>query len=472
MMKKQLLLLVSLFSFSPLSQAVSINEHGLGEVLLFPFYTAASGNDTLINLRNETNQVKAVKLFILEGMNGEEVLEMALYLSPFDHWSVVITADNEGATIRTQDTSCTLPSIPPAGRALTDVFFNADSVNDLSRTREGYVKVIEMGVVTDGANNLAAAATHLNGTPADCTALAAAWADNGVWQTDPTTDMAPISGGLSGYGVLLNVNQGTSASYNATALSGFATGAILHAMPGLPQPTLNDADPIAKFIDNDTFYSINTATGLDAVSALFMADTLSNDFVLEPTINAGTDFVLTFPTKHDYVNGQIDGVGEPVALAPFSQPWDASASQACEQIEFTYYNREILQESPFTNLFGEEALPRPRSFFAFCTETAIFSFNNADVLGAQESGGNIAFNWNLILGIENGWMNLDFSENLDPEVVTGPRELVATGHTLSGLPVIGFAIQKYVNSTLIVDGQTVLSNYAGAVPHHISRRIF
>ena len=67
------------------AHAVNVNNDGLGEVLLFPYYTAAAGNDTYINIVNTTADVKAVKVRFVEGMNSVEVLDFNLYLSPYDH---------------------------------------------------------------------------------------------------------------------------------------------------------------------------------------------------------------------------------------------------------------------------------------------------------------------------------------------------------------------------------------------------
>jgi hypothetical protein len=97
------------------ANAVFVNADGLGQVLLYPFYTTEGGQDTYINLVNTTNRVKAVKVRILEAMNSQEVLDFNLYLSPNDHWSAVILASGAGAAIRTADTSCTVPRhwLPP-----------------------------------------------------------------------------------------------------------------------------------------------------------------------------------------------------------------------------------------------------------------------------------------------------------------------------------------------------------------------
>ena len=161
------------------AQAVHVNPDGLGQVLLYPYYTTEGGQDTYVNLVNTTNEVKAVKVRFRESLNSAEVLDFNLYLSPFDHWSAVITSgtDSDAATITSADTSCTVPAAltaaAPGETGQTISFRNfeytADSEDGLDRTTEGYVEVIEMGVVTD--TDLAEAATHVSGVPDDCGAL-------------------------------------------------------------------------------------------------------------------------------------------------------------------------------------------------------------------------------------------------------------------------------------------------------------
>jgi len=481
------------------AQAVSVNNEGLGEVLLFPYYSAASGNDTLINIVNTTDYVKAVKVRFVEGMNSKEVLDFNLYLSPQDHWSGVVTSTSDGAKIVTGDTSCTVPAIPAGGQPFTNALYLKDSVNDLARTREGYVEVIEMGVVYDWdesdttpepGDQLASDATHINGVPRDCSALTAAWSANGVWLDDPTFSMSSNMGGLYGYGVLINVNEGTDGSYDAIALQAFEdpiSKKPLHAAPGDSSPALGDAIAEATVIDNVsgvvTVVETFTATGLDAVSAVLMHDTISNDYVLEPTILAGTDWVITMPTKHDYVNrGRfLTGTKDLVpAWQPFTDAWDETVSKSCEQIGITYYDREEAGQTPS----GVDFSPRPpEGKFSLCAEANVLTFNNSDVLGAKASGGNLSTNLDVIF--DNGWMRIDLDasgsgledlrdtvdEDGDDVLNQATRVIEGFGAGFEGLPVIGFAIQKYVNGTLTVGGTSVLSNYAGIVTHKTTRDI-
>ena len=101
--------------------AMYINELGTGETLLYPFYTAENGNNTMIHVVNSTLDYKAVKVRLLEAQNSQEVLDFNLYLSPEDHFSFVIAEAPESATdfgpvggakLVTKDNSCTSPAIP------------------------------------------------------------------------------------------------------------------------------------------------------------------------------------------------------------------------------------------------------------------------------------------------------------------------------------------------------------------------
>jgi hypothetical protein len=114
-----------------------------------------------------------------------------------------------GAKLWTNDTSCTVPAIPATGVAFRNFEYQGDApaFRGVDRTREGYVEIIEMGVV-HGA--LGSAAIHdANGVPANCGLLRQAWQSGGTWAVSPTNSVTAPSGGLYGYGVLINVGEGT-----------------------------------------------------------------------------------------------------------------------------------------------------------------------------------------------------------------------------------------------------------------------
>lgn len=457
------------------AQAVHLNPEGLGQVLLYPFYSAEGTNDTYINLVNTTNDYKAVKVRILESMNSKEVLDFNVYLSPWDHWSAVITADanGDGATLTSNDNSCTVPLAVSQGQAIpfrtfefdgSRVGSTADSVSGVERTREGYVEVIEMGTVTGSV--LQAAIKHdQDGVPGNCNLMDTNWSrPSGVWLGDSTEGLGTLSGGLYGYGVLIDVPAGAAGAYDAVAIDNWAVpGAISHTAPGSTSPSIGS--------DADTFYDVFTEGGVvsgealdgwDAVSAVLMTASISNDYVLEPTVLAGTDWVVTFPTKREYVNG----VGSPDA--PFTSAWNPETSAACETFEIRYWDRE--EREPITPIDPTDFSPLPPvgaiQTFSFCHEANVLTFNNSDVLDASERTG---VNLDLEPGFDNGWAQLDFS--------------AANGHVLStfddefiGLPTIGFAVQRYVNGDLDqasiqpldAGGSatgTVRANYGGTIQH-------
>ena len=436
------------------ANAVFVNQEGSGQALIYPYFTVEGGNDTYINVVNTTDQYKAVKVRFLEGMNSKEVLDFNLYMSPRDHWSVVVYDDGEGASIRTGDTTCTVPNSLGEGAEIEfrATEFSGDSVNGRSRTREGYVEIIEMGVLTDPADQ--AAVKHAAGVPDDCSVVSANWNTGGKWAANEGQDVDVPEGGIYGYGVLINVNEGTNATYDAIALGDFADpfGGDLHREPGSTLPSLGNASPFAQVLDTGSVSVVSDtfANGFDAVSAVLMHSQIQNDYVLEPSIQAGTDWVITFPTKFPYVNN-----GTSTADAPFTDVWDSDESLACESIAIEFWDREEAENSPDPLDFS----PAPsRDPFALCHEANVLTFNGSGVLSASE---RVGANLDLPGSFDNGWMEIDF---------TGAGRTVTsdTGIVFEGLPTVGFAVQKYVNGTL---SGGVLSNYAGVVTHKNLRLI-
>ena len=137
------------------AQAVNLNPDGLGQVLIYPYYTTradAGGNayTSLLSVVNTTSSAKAVKVRFLEGKNSQEVLDFNLFLSQarrLDRCDPA-RARTGGALVGTLDKSCTLPPIPTGGQNFVN--FQYSGSNDdgggasLDRTKEGYVEIIEM----------------------------------------------------------------------------------------------------------------------------------------------------------------------------------------------------------------------------------------------------------------------------------------------------------------------------------------
>ncbi|MDZ7808864.1 MAG: hypothetical protein U5L11_00380 [Arhodomonas sp.] len=95
-----------------------------------------------------------------------------------------------------------MPAISSNGQAFRRSQYQSDLVETgLDRTREGYVELIEMGVVEDG--DLKDALSHNSGS-FNCSVIQDAWQTGGTWQQDSNTDMSAPTGGLYGTGVLIN----------------------------------------------------------------------------------------------------------------------------------------------------------------------------------------------------------------------------------------------------------------------------
>ena len=105
------------------AQAVNVNPDGLGQALIYPYYTTnglGTGGTTapynsLLSVVNSTGSGKVVKVRFIEGRASKEVLDFNLWLSPFDVWTAAIIPSGAGAGIFSTDLSCTTPPVSSSG---------------------------------------------------------------------------------------------------------------------------------------------------------------------------------------------------------------------------------------------------------------------------------------------------------------------------------------------------------------------
>lgn len=448
--------------------AVNLNPDGLGQVLLYPYYTVNGGNSTHIAVVNTTDRVKAVKVRFLESVNSAEVLDFNLYLSPYDVWGAEIQADGtSGASLHINDTSCTVPKISN-GTPFVDYEFAYNTPDvlaglGLARTRQGHVEIIEMGNVT-GA--LAAAATHNSGgTPANCNALVSAW-DGGAWFADPNASIETPNGGLFGSAVIVSGEWGRTLSYNADAIDGFFTvpGANLHFPPGDVNPTLAQADnggvATARIFSNGALYQIDyTATRVDAVSAVLTSRYIYNEFFISPALAASSEWVVTFPTKRQHIH-----TGSASYPLPFTAPLTRSGS--CHAYDIRYWDRE--ERTTTTRLIPSP--PPPVSGFGLCYEANVVAFGQelgastpTNILAATPALGAMGL---TPFAFNEGWARIEFD---DPNVAGFQYWLPAPlggDQALIGQPVSGFWASELVNTDV---GEGVRINYGVVHKHRHSR---
>lgn len=240
--------------------AVAVDESGTSaQVLIFPYYNVNNNFQTTFEIRNSKNDYKAVKLRFRESKYSNDVLDFGIYMSPYDVFTLALVKDADGkARMLTTDRTCTHPVIPSQGVQLKGDFYT--HTNDVT-TLEGYLEVIEMGVVEDGkplgANNtMYEGIKHIpagaNGfVPKDCSVVSTAWKTGYFTQGGAYADVANFTiagktlagfysnelpdnptpgipdhifaptGGLSGYAVLIDIAQGSAYEIQPVALRNY-----------------------------------------------------------------------------------------------------------------------------------------------------------------------------------------------------------------------------------------------------------
>jgi hypothetical protein len=473
------------------SQAVNLSDNGLGEVGLVSYYTALNNIDTQLSIVNTSDvYVVAVKLRFREADNTRDARDFNIFLSPNDVWTGVVTMGEDGETpvIRTFDNSCTAPALPasptaPGGR---EIFFtNSDyitepvdnnngddgGVTDISRTQDGHFEVLVMGVDRPAPGRLSAGAVHTPaGVPLDCSRILQDYAaTNGAGlqnQFSEPLNVVKVSANL------IRVDAGVAGGMPVDMLANFFNPGC----PGVPEgqedpnapcpedlmtqpatnlPNLSLATPpqSAQITELGPIED-NFADGADAVSSLFMAESVINEYAIGGASNAQTDWVITFPTKNFYVDQENIFTGQ-VAPAPFEEFFQPNG-RSCVGVAFDYYDREERSEVVEDDIDFSPAPPgTPGS--SICEETQILAFGDESVLN-----GNNLYGVPLVAGFDSGWMRLVFRSN------TGGLVLEGENYLYSGLPVTGFGIKSLENGVSSTQG---VLNYGIVQTHAFDRMI-
>ena len=488
--------LLACFGVCASAQAMHLSHQGSGQALVFPYYTVNGDNQTLISIVNSSIEGKATRLFFREGRNARIVAELTIYLGPFDVWTGSVFDFNGGANLVTRDNTCTVPALKtsttlpqlsngtrylPFSNAAYTGASDDSGPNDLARAREGYFELIEMGEVrnTDRNSLDAIIINGVDGIPADCGRIVRAWDQGGYWRENPNLDMAPPGGGLYGSAVPINTLFGAQQMLVATAIEAFS-GNVLHSAPGLGQPTLASANTgpgidtldVRVFVDGAPLtltYPV-PSQAIDAVSALFMAGEINNEFITGDSVGGASEWIVTMPTKRFYTD-----VGAGSVIAPFTSVFPATGTQgnAPELVGFNAWTRDGLLSdcSSFSTNGCIIGVPPPLPPSTLNAVTNVMAFNQA--ADGLESSAILGSNWvfpvDLFDPFDSG-KNHEGSFSIRFATATGatpePHQLRPDLHgvRLRGLPVIGAWIASYTN-TAVTPG--VLANYSDAVPHTV-----
>jgi hypothetical protein len=513
------------------ANAVNVNPDGLGQVLLYPYYTARGGNDTLISVVNTTSAGKAVKIRFIEALNSREVLDFNIYLSAFDVWTGSVTDLEEdglgdGPGIVTNDTTCTAPYIfgdQGGVQEFLDFQYNSPEVDTdgdgdidfpgtidggpqgIERAASGYIEIIEMGTI-EIDSSIEEDLTHVDGVPPDCDNLVDLWrtpapgttpseGDLGWWNVgDPTFGFdteAGATGGIFGAASIINVAEGTLFAYNATAVDAFWTpGQTNHTNPGDLLPSLISGDNnTSNVFVNGEVETINWLPGTPlALNATLTLAELMNEYTINPDLGGRTEWVLTFPTKRFHVDTAPGG--SPLlsegddAIPPFSTPWTVSKPSSCDEQTFIFWDREegvpeIDPGDPGDVIVSPPPPPtpgQPDPGFQLCREANVIRFANDGTLPAETE----ILKEPLRVDDAGEVDVLSYTNlNLPPEWISGwvrfnftgyesaPGDSAGPNNTVIGLPVVGFSANTFTNGTL--EGG-VLSNYGGSFKHRGTRQ--
>ncbi len=494
------------------AQAVSVNPDGLGQVLIYPYYTVNGGNTTILSVVNTHSLGKAVKVRFLESMNSLEVLDFNLYLSPFDVWAAALFDDAGTPTIVVEDRSCTVPYIYGFGnrggglaggkQAFLTFALLDGGPKTLARTAEGHFEMLEMGALLNTTAGLptktggsAWAATHINGVPpvsfnpatgasGVCAQLVGAWSTSaggvpGYWLANRTTDLTAPRGGMFGeYGVV-NVAAGSLYSSDAIAINDWTrtlfnnaqVPVAIHQNPGNLLPNMNSGSQT----NAEVFWSVPRAAatlrvpfglgtpftrGVDAVSFTLQRASLMNEYTTQTALLGKTEWVVTFPTKVFYV--YTPQSGSATVLRPFDNLWSGVTDKSCDDVTITLWDREERVKEGVS--LGPVVSPEPpvtsTPKVELCWETNVIQFNATSaptaaaptsILGATR--GVAIDNLGLGASFDQGWMRMVFDSNF----LGG----------LTGRPVTGFRVSEFTN-TAAAPG--VKATYGGLWLHKYTRQ--
>jgi hypothetical protein len=394
--------------------AVRISDNEEGQALLFPYYSVQNDLNSYLNIENNSDKYKAIKVSVREGFNGYSVLNFNIYLPPHESWtgqfeavpSTISGHEGQASTaLITSNQGCT-PYLANPQETLPDEINKDSAINDLVRSQTGFIKVVEMGEVVGN---------HANAIDNDCVYIENSWWF-GEWQINSQIEMQPANGGLSGSMVIENDISGEQLSYAAIAIEDFYdAGLIAHTKPESLAPFYAETNRNQLILNNQPIEHF-WVFAHEVSSASFMRDLLSGQFL--KNANTDTEVVLTFPTKTVYANFLQD-------LEPFTQEFQSNG--ACENVPVsTYDNNGVLE--PQVN---------PQSV-SLCRSVNVLGLNH-------DSYGTLPYlseEYHNLINIqsEQGTVEFDFSRFATAGAFDFDNN--SAQYVYFGLPVIGVVMHK------------------------------
>jgi hypothetical protein len=461
-------ILTALLLASLAARAVTLDPDGLGQALIYPYYTvnSSSGNpfNTYITVVNHGDDAKVVRVRFREARMHAEVLSFNLFLGARDAWAAAVVPTASGARLLNSDGSCTDPQFGAGSPPFLDLRANAyagDGAGDgIERTREGYVEILEMATLTDA--NRGAIEASLGTGARNCA----------IVRGDGSLAVAAPTGQVSGTLTLINVASGLDFTLNAEALDGLASSPYFR-LPGDPYPDFNAAeiDKVSEITTGRVSYRSVWNRPVDAVSAVLMRSRWYTEYVLDVATASLTDVVFTFPTRRFYATAESV---TPPFLARLGWKELCAGSGTREPYHYEMFNRDaqFFTFAPFDALHGEDP-----TFRSWCASTVVHSIYNGQphttASGAVSGvlGSSTQENLAILATFQNGWLrftptgsrslsSLDASTRMDAS--TGAQS--SGRHTYQGLPVVGFWARIFRNGQLDCVAGKCQGNYGSAWP--------
>ncbi len=356
----------------PMVQAQTVAANGLGQALIYPYYSVREGWRTFIHITNTSTDTVVVKVRFHEAKYSRDVLDFALVLSPSDMWTAVVEERNGGPGVRPTDNSCTVPIIGSGNFKAFDPDATGIPVDDM---REGYVEIIQEGAPdpeaaadTDAAK-FAAAAKHVHiddvsDIPASCSTVENYFVDAGI-QDILTVYPTNV---LAGKYDLINVNA-------ATASTSAARAVVIQDFNDAPlaYPQVSNQEDLPNLACATAGQNPATCDDVTPVETALGATAISNEWVLNPGLGELSSWVITFPTKALNTDPDITGtdgifVDDPARCGTFDGdplPWIP--------VKVTLDNREEKTKS------GVSFSP---AFNGLCYETNVINFTSTQASSA------------------------------------------------------------------------------------------
>jgi hypothetical protein len=452
--------------------AVYLSGSGMGQALIYPYYTVRSteGNafNTYISIGNADAGGKALRVRFREARNGREVLGFNLFLQPGAVWAAALVPGPNGARLLTRDPTCSIPDFnvltgSPAYLDLGTALFtgaNADGMGESEdRVREGYVEVLEMASLP---------ASFSSGT-------ACGSATGGVLLSQASAPSGYLYGSLT----VINVQSGLDFTVPADALAQLATAAYYRA-PSDPYPdfTASEVSRVASFTLDNKLYRIEMPTGVGAVEAALVRSSIVNEIALDPVTASATDWVVTLPTRRFHAAG-------------IASPWFAAALDP--------RGGDMALVGTYRSRNGANAIIEPNCGFLCPPNTyeltvrapwAVTVLGFSSVSGSRPTGGagitaalGSTNGWNI--GLPNAgsgggasWRFFNMWDGTPRASVNAVTTRLSDGVvaneriSLEGLPVVGFMARTLRNGAIPCTAGTCQGNYGGSISHRLRRSIF